>query len=298
MQGTVNGFSYGLVTPVVAFLMACLGGALGLRCVAYSLRGAAPWRPGLLALGAVAIGCGCWTMHVVAMTGFSVTQVRVGYDGPTMFASLAVGIVMIGVGLFLVAHRGATPMALLTGGTVAGLGIASMHYLGMAGLRLKGQLEYSTGTVVASGAVGVVAAIAALYAVARHRGLTGGLASALALGVAATGTHYTAMSGAHVHLASGTALGPAGRPDTGLLLPMAVGPAAFLLLAALVMVFEPRLLSGGARDAEGPGEGRRTGGLLLPAQRTGAYPPHTPGRATADSAPQPSRRGSPDFHDW
>jgi hypothetical protein len=37
MDGTVGGFRYGWVTPVAAYVMACLGGALGLRCIVRSL---------------------------------------------------------------------------------------------------------------------------------------------------------------------------------------------------------------------------------------------------------------------
>jgi hypothetical protein len=59
MQGTVDGFSYGAVTPVAAYLMACLGGALGLRCIVRTLfNNKQSSKPGWLALGAVSIGCG------------------------------------------------------------------------------------------------------------------------------------------------------------------------------------------------------------------------------------------------
>ena len=95
MQGTVDGFSYGLVTPVAAYLMACLGGALGLRCTTRSVRNRRSFKPGWLALGATAIGSGIWTMHFVAMMGFTVAEAPISYDRTTTFASLAVAIVMV-----------------------------------------------------------------------------------------------------------------------------------------------------------------------------------------------------------
>nr|WP_179887839.1 hypothetical protein [Streptomyces sp. b94] len=49
MQGTVDGFTYGLVTPVAAFLMAALGAALGLRCTTRSLHATRSCRVGWLA---------------------------------------------------------------------------------------------------------------------------------------------------------------------------------------------------------------------------------------------------------
>lgn len=116
MHGTVDGFSYGLVTPVVAYVMACLGGALGLRCTTRALLVAHSWRPGWLALGSAAIGSGIWTMHFVAMIGFSVRGAPIHYDKPMTYGSLGVAVVMVGVGIFIVGYRGATGTALFTGG--------------------------------------------------------------------------------------------------------------------------------------------------------------------------------------
>ena len=90
MDGTVDGFRYGAVTPVAAYLMACLGGALGLRCIVRSLLNAPSWKTGWLALGAAAIGCGIWTMHFIAMIGFHVEETRVRYDAATTVLSLVV----------------------------------------------------------------------------------------------------------------------------------------------------------------------------------------------------------------
>ncbi|MBP0461751.1 MHYT domain-containing protein, partial [Streptomyces montanisoli] len=245
MQGTVNGFSYGLVTPVAAFLAASLGGALGLRCVAPALRGRGRRRPAALVLGTLTLGCGVWTSHTVAMTGFAVDGTSVGYDTVTMFASLVVGLLMIGAGLFVVGQRGASRMGLVSGGTLTGLGIASTHYLGMAGMELDGMVEYSTPTVVGAVAVGVAASVAALYTTSRYRRVPGALAAAGCLGLATTAMHYIAMAGATIDLTSPVATG-GGGPDPGDLLPMLAGPAAFLVLAAAVALGRPRLLPGAA----------------------------------------------------
>ncbi|MBT2882291.1 MHYT domain-containing protein, partial [Streptomyces sp. McG6] len=242
MQGTVDGFSYGLVTPVAAYLMACLGGALGLRCTTRSLLVTRTWRPGWLALGTGAIGSGIWTMHFIAMMGFSVTGTPVRYDVPTTFASLGVAIVMVGIGIFVVGYRGATGSALFTGGTVTGLGIASMHYLGMAGMRLNGSLEYSIPLVTASVLIAVAAATASLWAAVQVRGFRWSVGAALLMGVGVSGMHYVGMAAASVHLhpVADTAGDPAGR----LIAPLMIGPLLFLLLAGVVVVLDPRMVSG------------------------------------------------------
>ncbi|MEU0941807.1 MHYT domain-containing protein [Streptomyces canus] len=243
MQGTVDGFSYGLVTPLVAYLMACLGGALGLRCTTRSMLVSRSWRPGWLALGSVAIGSGIWTMHFVAMMGFKVEQTPIHYDRFITFASLGVAIVMVGIGVFIVGYRGATGTALMTGGAITGLGIASMHYLGMAGMRLNGQLEYNTVTVAISVVIAVVAATAALWAAGQVRGFLWSVGASLIMGLAVTGMHYTGMAALSVHL-HGSSAPVAGDSPASLLAPMMIGPLAFLLLAGVVVMFDPLMVMG------------------------------------------------------
>ncbi|GGV17484.1 MHYT domain-containing protein [Streptomyces spectabilis] len=245
MEGTVDGFSYGLVTPVVAYLMACLGGALGLRCTTRSLLVAHSWRPGWLALGSAAIGSGIWTMHFIAMMGFTVQGTPITYDRLTTFASLAVAIVMVGVGIFIVGYRGARGTALFTGGTITGLGIASMHYLGMAGMRLGGTLQYNTLTVAASVVIAVVAAIAALWAAGQVRGFLWSLGASLVMGLAVSGMHYTGMAAVSVHLHSTPSPSPGGS-SAELLAPLMIGPLAFLLLSGVVVMFDPLMMLGKA----------------------------------------------------
>ncbi|MFD5569300.1 MHYT domain-containing protein [Streptomyces cadmiisoli] len=243
MQGTVDGFSYGLVTPVVGYLMACLGGALGLRCTTRSMLVGGSWRPGWLALGSAAIGSGIWTMHFIAMMGFQVDQAPIHYDKPLTYASLAIAIVMVGVGIFIVGYRGARGTALFTGGTVTGLGIASMHYLGMAGIQLDGKLEYNTLTVAASVLIAMAAATAALWAAGQVRGFWWSVGASLVMGLAVSGMHYTGMAALSVHL-HGTADPASGDAPAALLAPMLIGPLAFLCLAAVVVIFDPLMVMG------------------------------------------------------
>ncbi|MHC5700456.1 MHYT domain-containing protein [Streptomyces tirandamycinicus] len=264
MRGTVDGFSHGLVTPVAAYLMACLGGVLGLRCTTRALRSGGSVRPGWLALGAVSIGSGIWTMHYVAMAGFAVDEVAVGHDPVITFAGLGVAVVMTGIGILVVGQRGANTMAVVTGGMITGLGIATVHYLGMAGVRLSGRLEYDTPTVALSVVIAVVAATAALWTAVSLRGFLPSLGAGLVMGVAVSGMHYTGMAAVTVHVHAAPAL-PAGddAPAT-LLAPMLVGAVVFLVLAAVIVMSDRALLtSGPARHADVAG--RVAAGV--PAQR-------------------------------
>ncbi|GGR92710.1 membrane protein [Streptomyces aureoverticillatus] len=283
MEGTVDGFSYGFVTPVVAYLMACLGGALGLRCTTRSLLVAHSWRPGWLALGSAAIGSGIWTMHFIAMMGFTVEGTPIHYDRATTFASLAVAVVMVGIGIFIVGYRGARGTPLFTGGTITGLGIASMHYLGMAGMRLGGTLRYNTLTVAASVVIAVVAAIAALWAAGQVRGFLWSLGASLVMGLAVSGMHYTGMAALTVHL-HGPAAAPPGDSSAEILAPLMIGPLAFLLLSGVIVMFDPLMMMGKA-DLKAAAARPRTPTYAVP--RSGD---HQIAHVTRRAPPRPGRR--------
>jgi NO-binding membrane sensor protein with MHYT domain len=150
---------------------------------------------------------------------------------------------MVGIGIFIVGYRGARGTALFTGGTITGLGIASMHYLGMAAMRLNGRLEYNTLTVAASVVIAMAAATAALWAAGQIRGFLWSVGASLVMGLAVSGMHYTGMAALSVHL-HGTAAPTTGESAAALLWPLLIGPLAFLLLAAVVVVFDPMMVMG------------------------------------------------------
>lgn len=285
MQGTVDGFRYGAVTPLAAYLMACLGGALGLRCIVRSLLNGQSWKPGWLALGAASIGCGIWTMHFIAMIGFQVEEARIRYDAGLTVLSLAVAIVVVGIGVFIVGCLGAGKGALTGAGVITGLGVAAMHYLGMAALRLDGSIRYDVLTVGLSVAIAIVAATAALWAAVTVRGFLTSLGASLVMGIAVSGMHYTGMAAVSVHLHGTTGSSWAGDPPSSLLLPMLLGPVVFLVLAGVVVMFDPLLVLGeGERGRSGTA--RRT----RPAtSASGQQPSPTADFRATVGAPQPHR---------
>lgn len=249
MQGTMDGFEFGAVTPAASCIVACVASALGLRCVVRSLNNRQSWKPGWLALGAATIGCGIWIMHFVAMVGFRIQGIPIDYDGRLTSLSLVVAITVVGIGVFAVGYRGATPVTLTAAGILTGLAVVATHYTGMAALELNGSLEYDSLTVSASVLLAVTAASAALWTVASYRGLPAALGASLLMGVALTGTHYTGMAALGVHLRGATdasyMTGTYGAGSSAsILLPMLIGPVVFLILAGVVVMFDPQLVLG------------------------------------------------------
>ncbi|GAQ63353.1 MHYT domain-containing protein [Streptomyces scabiei] len=284
MQGTVDGFSYGAVTPVAAYVMACLGAALGLRCVVRSVYNEQSWKPGWLALGAASIGCGIWTMHFIAMIGFRVKESEIHYDVGLTVLSLVVAVTVVGVGVFAVGYRGVSTASLCAAGCVTGLGVAAMHYLGMAAIQLNGYIRYDLAVVALSIGIAIAAATAALWAAVSIRGFLTSLGASLVMGVAVSGMHYTGMAAVGVHLHS-TAPGTfTGESPTSILLPMLIGPVIFLLLAGVVVMFDPMLVLGEGDWDRSAARGRRRE-TEAPRQPWRADRPDVPLQHPDDSAP-------------
>ena len=233
----MNGFTYGLVNPLLAYLIAVIGAALGLRCTVRALSLPRERRRGWLLLAASAIGCGIWTMHFIAMLGFSVTDGTIVYDVPLTLLSLVVAVVVVGLGVFYVGYRPQGRGTLLVGGVLTGVGVAGMHYMGMAAMNVNGTVDYKPLLVAASVGVGVFAATAALWMTLNIRGFWPSVLSALIAGVAVCAMHYTGMQAVTVRLSQ--AAHPSGVPAAEFALPLAVGIVVFLTAAAIVVAMSP-----------------------------------------------------------
>src|SRR5690606_26726770 len=86
---------------------------------------------------------------------------------------------------------------LLLGGVLTGLGVAGMHYMGMAAMRMPAVTHYDMGFVALSVLIAIVAATVALWLAFNLRGWAQMLGSALVMGVAVCGMHYTGMYAAN-----------------------------------------------------------------------------------------------------
>lgn len=87
---------------------------------------------------------------------------------------------------------------LVLGGAIAGSGVVIMHYIGMAAMELDGHIHWNVGIVAASIVIAVVAASAAFWIFFRLLSIYPDseflrIASALVMGVAVCGMHYTGM---------------------------------------------------------------------------------------------------------
>jgi NO-binding membrane sensor protein with MHYT domain len=196
---TVHNFSNGLLNPALGYAMSCVGSFLGLRCVtlarAYDGIARARW----LGLAAVSIGAtGIWAMHFIAMLGFTIPGQQILYNVPMTIASMLVAAAVVGVGLFIVGFGNGGWPRLLAGGVIIGVGVAAMHYLGMAAMSMQDSMSYNVPLVALSVLIAIVAGTAALWAGTRVNTLGATIGAALIMGVAVSGMHYTGMAALHI----------------------------------------------------------------------------------------------------
>src|SRR5580658_9911076 len=179
---------------VIAILAAHTALDLAGRTAAATGRARAAWLCG----GAIAMGFGIWSMHYVGMLALNL-RVPVLYDLPTVFESLLAAIGASAVALLAVSGKQFSARAIFAAALMMGAGIAAMHYIGMAAMRLPAECNYDISIVIASVAVSIAVSAVALmlsfhFRTAANSFNPGKLISAVVMGFAVAAMHYTGMS--------------------------------------------------------------------------------------------------------
>ncbi len=204
-------------------------------------RGAA--ELGWLTTAAVAMGGGIWSMHFVAMLAFSVSGMEVGYEPGLTITSLVVAIAATGAGFLIMAKaKRASLGRLVASGLVTGLGIAGMHYVGMAAMRMRADLEYDRLWVAISVFIAVGAATTALFLSSRNNRPIERLVAAIVMGIAIAGMHYAAMRGSIFRMEQGIdmARGMVSLGQAKLAVGVAGSTFLILFLALVAAMFDRR----------------------------------------------------------
>ncbi|WP_067547810.1 MHYT domain-containing protein [Nocardia crassostreae] len=217
----IHHFSYGWLTPVLAYIMSVTGSLLGLRCTARARVGYG--RKGWLIAAAIAIGgTGIWVMHFIAMLGFAIRGANIRYNIPITLLSAVIAIGVVWVGLSIVASARWRGWELIAGGAVTGLGVGAMHYSGMYAMKTDAVVHYNAGIVAVSLLIAVVAATVALWFTLHINGILATIGAALIMGVAVCGMHYTGMASMSAHEADHAVDMPAGAGAMQLLAPLMI----------------------------------------------------------------------------
>src|SRR6266478_4827003 len=218
----IGSYNYALVALSVLIAMFASYAALDL---AGRVTAASGWtRVAWLLGGAGAMGTGIWSMHYIGMLAF-ILPIPVAYHWPTVLLSLFAAILASLVALGVVSRQKMGWFRALAGSVLMGAGIASMHYIGMAAMRLAAICQFNSFLVVLSVVLAVLISLAALWITFHFRDEKTGigwekLVGAAVMGAAIPVMHYTGMAAASFtpfsmptdlsHAISISALGTAG----------------------------------------------------------------------------------------
>jgi PAS domain S-box-containing protein len=160
--------------------------------------------------GATAMGLGIWSMQCIGMMAL-ILPVPVRYNVPIIVVSLFAAIISSAVALFVVSRKQISDSYLIGGGFALGVGIAALHYSGMAAMQFAAYAVYNPGFVALSIIIAVVASGAALQLARLQdpgaRPFWMRVACASVMGLAIGATHYTGMAAVSFRYAQELAAG-------------------------------------------------------------------------------------------
>jgi NO-binding membrane sensor protein with MHYT domain len=238
---------------VLSILVAVQGAYVGLS-LTQELPGSAGGRRRLLLAGAaITLAVAIWSMHFVGMLAVQ-SAVRIDYLVLPTLISFFVCVFVVGVAVFLASSAPHSLAILAISATVMGAGIVAMHFIGMRALHANAMVHHDPVYVAASFLVGVAASGLAIYFTFIGPLRPPLAAASVALGVAISGMHYTAMAGMMLHPATSqvTIEGTAVSRD---LLAVIVAIVAFGSSLAFLLALVPDGAEDDASGAERSGVG-------------------------------------------
>ena len=194
-----------------------------------------------LAAAAFTFGVAIWSMHFIGMLAVRL-PVSLDYLVLPTLLSLLVSVFVVGAAVFITTLTPLGRWGLPLAATVMGLGIATMHYIGMMALHGDMVMRHDPWYVAASFAVAVVASALGLrFAFAPRPALPIGFAAVL-LGLAISGMHYVAMAGLTLDMPTSMGAGhlmPGGAALSPDLLAVVVAVVAFAVSAVFLLTLVP-----------------------------------------------------------
>jgi diguanylate cyclase (GGDEF)-like protein/PAS domain S-box-containing protein len=235
------------VRLVLLAAMICAFGALSTMNVA--ARAAGPRRGLWLALLSICAAATVWATHFIAMLAYR-QGVPTTYDPWLTALSFVAGMVMMGLGFAMAVHGADDRRMRVAGGAVVGVGVVALHYIGMAALRMPGELTYAPALVATSvlfsvgfGAPSLAVALGPARPSARPIG-------ALLMAAMILSLHFTAMGAVHLHEGMAGPSMDGGLTRTILAAAVATASVSVLLIAIVGSLIDQRVSRRLAAEAE------------------------------------------------
>lgn len=195
--------------------------------------------------GAMVMGSGIWSMHFVGMLAMHMNM-NVRYDVFLTIMSMLVSVVSSFIAFYITMPKNINWFKIAIGGFIMGSGIVTMHYTGMKAMVIHAEISYDPGIWILSAIIALVASYAALLLFLRFRNhpkssfLKWG--SAVVMGFAVCGMHYTGMKAARFEAHAGMLTQQPQSVDFLLLYGVTVAIFAILLISWGAMFFDRHVL--------------------------------------------------------
>lgn len=187
--------------------------------------------------GAMVMGSGIWSMHFVGMLAMHMNM-NVKYDAFLTIMSMLASVISSFIAFYITMPKSINWSKIAIGGFIMGSGIVTMHYMGMEAMIVHAEIRYDPGMWALSAIIALAASYAALLLFLRFRNHSKSSflkwGSAVVMGFAVCGMHYTGMKAARFEAHAGMMAHQ----------PQSVDP--FLLYCVTVTIFAILLISWGA----------------------------------------------------
>jgi NO-binding membrane sensor protein with MHYT domain len=197
--------TYDISLVLLSYVISAFGAYTALQLVGHVLEKQQKNRMTWIVGAAIALGGGgIWSMHFIAMLAYKL-PIAVGYDMTITISSMIAAIVVTGIGLYIVtgtARENLGLVRLCAAGTFVGVGVGTMHYIGMDAMRMNAELNYDPMIFGLSFVVAIVVATVGLFLLVTMQGGMQRVVSSLVIAFAVSGMHYTAMYGTTCQVAS------------------------------------------------------------------------------------------------
>ncbi|WP_430462743.1 MHYT domain-containing protein [Thalassolituus sp. LLYu03] len=231
---------YDLTLVTVSYLVAILASYCALYFGAQLTGVLGGKRARWLGLGAFSMGLGIWSMHFIGMGAYQM-HAPMSYDLEMTVISAVAAVLASALALHLISQQAVSVVKLVLGSLAMGGGVAAMHYLGMAAMRMTPSVSYDPLWFSVSIVIAVVASGAALAICRYSQTLVGRRAvafqgvAALVMGAAICGMHYTGM--AAVEFPSGAVSDPANELSGGVISGAVVVAALCFIVISMLTVY-------------------------------------------------------------
>lgn len=180
---THNGF-----LVAMACLVAAVAGFTGLSLTRDLSEKPISEKKIAIALASIALGGGIWAMHFIGMLGMQL-PILFYYDAAITLVSALAAVLIVGAALILLHFTPRTPLIITLAGSIVGVGILVMHYIGMAGLELC-RAVYTPVEVIFSSIVAIGLCILAIWIAYGQRTNRNILLGTLCFAVAVSAVHF------------------------------------------------------------------------------------------------------------